>query len=447
MMSAAPSKSWRFCALVLLAVNLPQVICADQKTNVREAERQVMEHVLSPSRYDARLRPPGYNGTESPTVVKVNIFVRSISRIDDQHMEYDAQLTFREQWLDDRLKFDDYGGKIKYLTLTDPSRIWMPDLFFSNEKKAHFHDVVMPNVYVRIFPLGSVLYSTRISMTLSCPMDLRLYPHDRQVCSIRMASYGWTTDDLVFMWKDGDPVQVVRNLRLPRFTLEKFLTDYCHARTNTGEYSCLKVELVFKREFRYYMVHIYIPTFMLVIVSWLSFWLDQRAITARTCLVVTTVLTITIQTSGVRASLPVVNYVMAVEVWLGMCVAFVFGALLQLALVNYLARSEARRGAAKRHSRLVGPEHSAQLEEITEALVEDGSAAFAMKLLEEQSNSATADKEAAAQGGRCSPRQWWRAWTASFPTGSQRADAASRVLFPLAFSLFCLVYWCVNASG
>ncbi|XP_049829945.1 glutamate-gated chloride channel-like [Schistocerca gregaria] len=447
MMSATPSKSWPFCALVLLAVNLPQAICSDQKTNIREAERQVMEHVLSPSRYDARLRPPGYNGTESPTVVRVNIFVRSISRIDDQHMEYDAQLTFREQWRDDRLKFDDFGGKIKYLTLTDPSRIWMPDLFFSNEKKAHFHDVVMPNVYVRIFPLGSVLYSTRISMTLSCPMDLRLYPHDRQVCSIRMASYGWTTDDLVFMWKDGDPVQVVKNLRLPRFTLEKFVTDYCHARTNTGEYSCLKVELVFKREFRYYMVHIYIPTFMLVIVSWLSFWLDQRAITARTCLVVTTVLTITIQTSGARASLPVVNYVMAVEVWLGMCVAFVFAALLQLALVNYLARSEARRGAAKRHNRLVGPEHSAQLEEISEALVEDGSAAFAMKLLEEQSNSPTADKEAAAQGGRCSPRQWWRAWMASFPTGSQRADAASRVLFPLAFSLFCLVYWCVNASG
>nr|QVD39303.1 Glutamate-gated chloride channel [Schistocerca gregaria] len=447
MMSATPSKSWPFCALVLLVVNLPQAICSDQKTNIREAERQVMEHVLSPSRYDARLRPPGYNGTESPTVVRVNIFVRSISRIDDQHMEYDAQLTFREQWRDDRLKFDDFGGKIKYLTLTDPSRIWMPDLFFSNEKKAHFHDVVMPNVYVRIFPLGSVLYSTRISMTLSCPMDLRLYPHDRQVCSIRMASYGWTTDDLVFMWKDGDPVQVVKNLRLPRFTLEKFVTDYCHARTNTGEYSCLKVELVFKREFRYYMVHIYIPTFMLVIVSWLSFWLDQRAITARTCLVVTTVLTVTIQTSGARASLPVVNYVMAVEVWLGMCVAFVFAALLQLALVNYLARSEARRGAAKRHNRLVGPEHSAQLEEISEALVEDGSAAFAMKLLEEQSNSPTAEKEAAAQGGRCSPRQWWRAWMASFPTGSQRADAASRVLFPLAFSLFCLVYWCVNASG
>lgn len=48
------------------------------------------------------------------------------------------------------------------------------------------------------------------------------------------SSDGWTTDDLVFLWKEGDPVQVVKNLHLPRFTLEKFLTDYCNSKTNTG---------------------------------------------------------------------------------------------------------------------------------------------------------------------------------------------------------------------
>jgi len=47
---------------------------------------------------------------------------------------------------------------------------------------------------------------------------------------------GWTTNDLVFLWKEGDPVQVVKNLHLPRFTLEKFLTDYCNSKTNTGTY-------------------------------------------------------------------------------------------------------------------------------------------------------------------------------------------------------------------
>lgn len=81
-----------------------------------------------------------------------------------------------------------FAGRLKYLTLTEANRVWMPDLFFSNEKEGHFHNIIMPNVYIRIFPNGSVLYSIRISLTLACPMNLKLYPLDRQVCSLRMAS-------------------------------------------------------------------------------------------------------------------------------------------------------------------------------------------------------------------------------------------------------------------
>lgn len=51
-----------------------------------------------------------------------------------------------------------------------------------------------------------------------------------------------------------------------------------------GEYSCLKVDLFFKREFSYYLIQIYIPCCMLVIVSWVSFWLDQSAVPARVSL-------------------------------------------------------------------------------------------------------------------------------------------------------------------
>ena len=79
-------------------------------------------------------------------------------------------------------------GRIKYLTLTDPKKVWMPDTFFRNEKTGHFHNILVNNVYIRIFPNGDVLYSIRISLTLSCPMDLKLYPMDRQTCALKIAS-------------------------------------------------------------------------------------------------------------------------------------------------------------------------------------------------------------------------------------------------------------------
>ena len=79
----------------------------------------------------------------------------------------------------------------------------------------------------------------------------------------------------------------------------------------SGVYSCLKVELMFKREFSYYLLTIYIPCCMLVIVSWVSFWLDQNAVPARVSLGVTTLLTMATQTSGINQSLPPVSYTKA----------------------------------------------------------------------------------------------------------------------------------------
>lgn len=47
---------------------------------------------------------------------------------------------------------------------------------------------------------------------------------------------------------------------------------------------------------------------MLVIVSWVSFWLDQSAVPARVSLGVTTLLTMATQTSGINQTLPPVSY-------------------------------------------------------------------------------------------------------------------------------------------
>ncbi|XP_031638787.1 glutamate-gated chloride channel isoform X5 [Contarinia nasturtii] len=444
-MSKSKTRTLHCLWLFLLACLCSASLANNAKINFREKEKKVLDQILGQGKYDARIRPSGINGTDGPAVVRVNIFVRSISKIDDVTMEYSVQLTFREQWLDERLKFDDFAGRLKYLTLTEANRVWMPDLFFSNEKEGHFHNIIMPNVYIRIFPNGSVLYSIRISLTLACPMNLKLYPLDRQVCSLRMASYGWTTADLVFLWKEGDPVQVVKNLHLPRFTLEKFLTDYCNSKTNTGEYSCLKVDLLFKREFSYYLIQIYIPCCMLVIVSWVSFWLDQGAVPARVSLGVTTLLTMATQTSGINASLPPVSYTKAIDVWTGVCLTFVFGALLEFALVNYASRSDMHRESIKKKRRDM---EQASMDAASDLLDTDSNATFAMKPLVRHPGDPLALEKLRQCEVHMAPQKrpnCCRTWLSKFPTRqcsrSKRIDVISRITFPLVFALFNLVYW------
>ena len=90
--------------------------------------------------------------------------------------------------------------------MTDARKVWMPDTFFRNEKEGRFHNILVPNVYIRIFPDGFVLYSIRlegsfgnnlrnkiyqlcrVSLTLACPMNLKLYPLDTQTCPMQIAS-------------------------------------------------------------------------------------------------------------------------------------------------------------------------------------------------------------------------------------------------------------------
>lgn len=282
---------------------------------------------------------------DGPAVVRVNTLIRSISKIDDVTMEYSIQVTLRQEWVDERLAFNKMASYKNYninnITLTEQERLWKPDLFFRNEKEGHFHKIIMPNVLIRINGEGEVLYSIRISLVLACPMDLKYYPLDKQNCTIEMASYGYLDDDLKFIWKKDNPVQINQPLTLPRFTLETYGTAFCTSRTATGAYSCLRVDLIFKREFSYYLIQIYIPCCMLVIVSWVSFWLDPNAIPARVSLGVTTLLTMATQISGINASLPPVSYTKAIDVWTGVCLTFVFGALLEFALVNYASRSDA----------------------------------------------------------------------------------------------------------
>ena len=128
-----------------------------------------------------------------------------------------------------------------------------------------------------------------------------------------------------------------------RFNIEKYSSSYCNVKTNTGEYSCLSVDLVFKRQFSYYLITIYVPGCMLVIVSWVNFWLDPKAVPARVALGVTTLLTMSTQTASINSALPPVAYTKAIDVWQGVCVGFVFSALMEYALVNYALRGNGRR--------------------------------------------------------------------------------------------------------
>lgn len=84
---------------------------------------------------------------------------------------------------------------------------------------------------------------------------------------------------------------------------------------------------------------------------------------------ITTVLTMTTISNGVRSSLPRISYIKAIDIYLVMCFVFVFAALLEYAAVNYTYwGARAKRKAKKLKERATSIRKS-RCEEHTETLV------------------------------------------------------------------------------
>jgi len=70
---------------------------------------------------------------------------------------------FRQFWVDKRLAFDLSNDGIYELVVGADmlSKIWLPDTYIANDRKAYFHRATVLNKFIRINPDGQVLYSIR----------------------------------------------------------------------------------------------------------------------------------------------------------------------------------------------------------------------------------------------------------------------------------------------
>jgi len=287
--------------------------------------------------YDKRVRP-NYGG--QAVTVGVTMFVLSISELSEVGMDFTLDMYFRQFWQDPRLSFERRPGLDKLVVGAEYIKlIWVPDTFFVNEKTAYFHDATTDNQFVRIFHTGDILRSIRLTITASCPMDLQYFPMDSQLCYIEIESFGYTMSDIRYKWNDGlNSVQVSGDVSLPQFKVLGHRQKTIEASLSTGNYSRLACEIQFVRSMGYYLIQIYIPSSLIVVISWVSFWLNRGATPARVGLGVTTVLTMTTLISSTNSALPKISYVKSIDVYLAACFFMVFASLLEYASVGYMAK-------------------------------------------------------------------------------------------------------------
>uniref|UniRef100_A0A3P9LIR6 Glycine receptor, alpha 4b n=1 Tax=Oryzias latipes TaxID=8090 RepID=A0A3P9LIR6_ORYLA len=375
------------------------------------------------SGYDARIRPNFKGKLRLACKCGATSAGTGVTKTAD----YRLNVFLRQQWNDPRLAYKEYPDDSLDLDPSMLDSIWKPDLFFANEKGANFHEVTTDNKLLRIFQNGNVLYSIRLTLILSCPMDLKNFPMDSQMCTMQLESFGYTMNDLIFEWLDVGAVQVADDLMLPQFVLkeEKGL-GYCTKYYNTGKFTCIEVKFYLERQMGYYLIQMYIPSLLTVILSWVSFWINMDAAPARVGLGITTVLTMTTQSSGSRASLPKVSYVKAIDIWMAVCLLFVFAALLEYAAVNFVSRQHKEFFRMRKKLK--------EQQRLRTALIQMD---FGLALSTERGP----EMDATPVFADLPPGLGFYEIRRRFVERAKRIDTISRALFPMTFLVFNVLYW------
>ena len=98
------------------------------------------------------------------------------------------------------------------------ANLWRPDTHIVNAKSSHRPETVTKlrssgQVSIHALPIAESSFQTfvpqveqrtRLFSVVSCPMDLRLFPMDRQVCSLVFQSSAHINKELTYKWKYGN---------------------------------------------------------------------------------------------------------------------------------------------------------------------------------------------------------------------------------------------------
>lgn len=319
----------------------------------------LLENLLK--RYENSQLPT--HGKGVPTVVKTNILIRSMGPVSELEMDYSMDCYFRQYWRDERLSFNANSIQSLSLSIKMLERIWRPDTYFYNGKHSHIHTITVPNKLLRLSKDGDILYSMRLTIKATCPMELRNFPMDRQSCPLILGSYAHTNETLTYEWQNQESsVSFVAGMALSQFDLISYpQRNYSFIRRE-GSFSVLEVSFNLQRHTGYFLIQVrmggmgslpfyslynpcplnpfqvYVPCILIVVLSWVSFWIHREATSDRVGLGITTVLTLSTISLDSRTDLPKVRYATALDWFLLSCFFYCIATLLQFAFVHYFTK-------------------------------------------------------------------------------------------------------------
>lgn len=290
------------------------------------------------------------NGEIQPVVVYARFYINALKDLDSSDLQFQLQGLLQLRYSDSRLAFQKYAPSRQQPVVGESAlreKLWVPHIFLSNEQSSNVLGTNEKDLLTSVYPDGTVLISFRLQATLYCWMNFQKFPFDTQNCTTILESWMYNTTILQLNWEPTKPITFHSQLQLTEYDLDGFVCNESVSVSNeltmshgalVGNYSALSFSVLLTREVGYYIIDYFVPSMMIVAISWVSFWLQADQTPARSMLGCSTLLSFITLSLSQENNLSKVSYVTMSEVWFLVCTFFIFGSLIEFAFVNTIWR-------------------------------------------------------------------------------------------------------------
>lgn len=280
--------------------------------------------------------------------VSIRFFLLDLPAIDTVAQTFDANLTLVMRWQDDTLAHNGPESISRNL-----DEVWHPRIQLLNQRNVR---TTLPWT-VEIRPDGEVIQRQRYWGTFSHPLDLAEFPFDTQRLEIRLAHIAFTGQPANLSAAADSTVS--ENLTVSDWTLLNWRFEGTSFALDSSMQPIDGMVFVaeLERDGQFFIYKVFMPLILIVMMSWLAFWLDPSLVASQISLTITAMLTMIAYRFVLQGMMPRLAFLTSLDYFVLGATFMVFLSMVEVVYTAHLFAQgnldRARR--VDRHARWAAP--------------------------------------------------------------------------------------------
>ena len=268
------------------------------------------------------------------TQIKTAVIVLDVSSINGASQTFTANVAMIAEWKDDRLAGQSDRSSVSLNT------IWNPQLQILNQQRVL---KTLPDI-AEIDPDGTVRIIQRYWGMFSNPLDLQDFPLDQHEFNIQFMATAGDVSTINMFAADEEQMRsgLTEKLSIPDWDIVEWNVSNDPVELITGmvEVPGFRFSFDAKRHVGYYLTKVLIPLIMIVMMSWIVFWIHPTESGSGISVSVTSMLTLIAYRFAIGTSLPKLSYLTRMDFFILFATIMVFIALLETIWTSRLVKNE-----------------------------------------------------------------------------------------------------------